>query len=215
MMKRLLPPLLLILLVVIPLALPAEGEIIDRIAAIVEDEAVTTSEISQFRILRIYQQRPDESDEAYDRRILDSMIAQMLRYRDVVRFGGAEVSAAEIESRIQRIVVRFPSEEAFRAALETAEVPMDRLQAIVSRQIQVEAYIEEKFSPTIFVSLEEIERYYRDVWVEERLARDLPLLSLSVVREEIRARLKGEQLEGEISRWTQELRERANVDIYL
>jgi peptidyl-prolyl cis-trans isomerase SurA len=213
-MKRL-PAPLVILLIVMPLALPVEGEIIDRIAAVVEDEAVTTSEISQFRILRIFQQQPGESDDAYTRRILESMIAQMLRYRDVVRLGGAEVSAAEVEARIRNIVERFPSEEAFRAALETAEVTMERLQAIVRRQIQVEAFIEERFSPRIFVSLEEIERYYRDVWVEERLARDLPLLSLSAVREEIRARLKREQMEDEINRWTQELRERANVDIYL
>jgi hypothetical protein len=209
------PLIVALLLGAIPLVRPAEGQIIDRIAAIVEDEAVTTSEISQFRIVRIFQQRPDESDAAYDRRILDSMIAQMLRYRDVIRFGGVDVSSSEIENRVRRIAERFPSEEAFREALEFAEVSIERLHSIIRRQIQVEAYIEERFSPMIFVSLEEIERYYRDVWVVERLDRDLPLLPLSAVREEIRTRLKREQLEEEIDRWTQELRDRANVDIYL
>lgn len=211
--------ILTILTLTASLAGPANGEIIDRIAAIVDDEAITTSEIDQLALVRFFERGSAESDEEYRRRILASMIAQMLRYRDVIRdvirFGAIDVSAEEVTARIERIAGRFPSEEEFQEALIAAEVSTDQLQAIVKRQIQVEAYIEERFSPMIFVPLEEIERYYRDVWVEDRLERGLPLLPLSAVREEIRTILKSEQLESEIERWTRELRERASVDIYL
>lgn len=197
------------------LALSASAEIIDRIAAIVDDEPVTTSEIDQLLLVRFFEQRPDETTEEYRRRTLSNMIAQMLRFRDVQRFGAIDVSVQEVEAKIDDIRSRFPSEEAFQEALQIAEISLEQLRAIAKRQIQVEAYINERFSPMIFVSLEEIERYYRDVWVEERLERELPLLPLSAVREEIRNRLKSEQLEQEIDRWTAELRERASVDVYL
>ncbi len=193
----------------------ASGEIIDRIAAIVDNEAITTSEIDQLALVRFFVQRPDESEQEYRRRILSNMIAQMLRYRDVLRFGEIEVSAEEVEALVAEVRSRFESDEAFMAALARAEVSLPQLRAIAKRQIQVEAYINERFSPMIFVSLEEIERYYRDVWVEERLEKGLPLLPISAVREDIRNRLKSEQLEQEIDRWTTELRERASVDIYL
>ena len=196
-------------------ALPASAEIIDRIAAIVDDEAITTSEIDQLAMVRFFERGAGEDEEEYRRRILANAIAQMLRYRDVLRFGAIEVTSAEVDARIEQIRRRFSSDEAFLDALTTAEMSIEQLEAIAKRQIQVEAYINERFSPMIFVSLEEIERYYRDVWVEDRMARGLELLPLGSVREEIRGQLKSEQLEQEIERWTSELRERANVDIYL
>lgn len=210
-MRRFVPALALVAF----LSLPASAEIIDRIAAIVDDEAITTSEIDQLALVRFFVPRADESEREFRRRILSNMIAQMLRYRDVLRFGAIEVSAEEVEAMVREVRSRFETDEAFLAALATAEISIEQLQAIAKRQIQVEAYINERFSPMIFVSLEEIERYYRDVWVEERLEQGLPLLPISAVREEIRNRLKSEQLEQEIDRWTTELRERASVDIYL
>lgn len=207
-----------VVLVVLLLASPVgelRAEVIDRIAAIVNEEAITTSEIDQLAIIRFHERNAGESEEEYRRRLLSSMIAQMLRYRDVIRFGAIDVGVDEVEARVALIAARFPSEEAFEEALRTAEVSPEQLRALVRRQMQVEAYIEERFSPMIFVSLEEIERYYRDVWVEQRLDRGLPLLPLGSVREEIRGILKSEQLQGEIERWTRELRERASVDVYL
>lgn len=199
----------------VALAFSASGEVIDRIAAIVDEEAITTSEIDQLALVRFFERRSGESTEEFRRRILSNMIAQMLRHQDVLRFGAIDVSTQEVEARVDRIRSRFSSAEEFQSALVTAEVSLEQLQALVKRQIQVEAYVNERFSPMIFVSLEEIERYYRDVWVEQRMERGLPLLPLSAVREEIRNQLKSAQLEQEIERWTTELRERASVDVYL
>lgn len=197
------------------LAFPASGEVIDRIAAIVDEEAITTSEIDQLALVRFFERRADETTEEFRRRILSNVIAQMLRHRDVLRFGAIDVSSEEVEAGVDRIRARFGSDEEFEAALATAEVSIAQLRALVKRQIQVEAYVNERFSPMIFVSLEEIERYYRDVWVDQRIEQGRPLLPLSAVREEIRNQLKSAQLEQEIERWTTELRERASVDVYL
>lgn len=192
-------------------AAAARPEIIDRMAAIVEGDVITTSEIDQMILLRIVARRPEESEETYRRRVLDWMIAQALRFRDVQRFGAEDVARDVIESRLEEIIGRFESREAFEEALVISEVTLDELRALIKRQLQVQASIEER--SFIFVAVEEVERYYREIWLPQRRRRGLDAVPLSAVRTEIRALLKSERLEQEIERWTEELRGRANVEI--
>lgn len=196
-------------------AVPAPGVIIDRIAATVDGQPITTSEIDQFAIVRIIERFEGEEEDEYRRRILDYMIAQVLRARDVNRFGSAEVSTDNIANEIAEIRSRFASPEGLEAALAEAEMTMPQLEAVVRRNLQVEAFIAERFSPMIFVSLEDIERYYQDVWIDDRLARGARILPLGTVREEIRAILKSTRVDEEVGRWTTELRGRADIDVYL
>ena len=89
------------------------------------------------------------------------------------------------------------------------------MRALVKRQLQVEAYIQERFAPLVFVSVDEIEAYYRDTWLPGRAERGLPPQPLISVSEEIRSTLRSQRLAQEIDVWTAELRERANVDVFV
>jgi hypothetical protein len=207
-------PAAALLFAVFLLPSPSHGDVIDRIAAIVEREVITVSEVSQMVTLHFFARRSGEAGGEYRRRVLDAMIAQMLRDRDVERFGAEEMSKEAIEARLTEIVSRFPSRADFDRALAETELTLDEVRALIKRQLQVEAYIDERFSPLIFVSLDEIEHYYSDVWSVERRNRGLSPRPLAEVREEIRDVLKKERLQAEIDKWTAQLRERANVDIY-
>lgn len=206
------PLTLLIFCVVV--ATPAAAVVLDRIAAIVDREVITVSEIDQVQVLRLIPRLAGESESAYRRRLLDAMIAQSLRFREVGRFGAVDVSADAIEARLLEVIERFESEAAFENALLVAEMTRDEVRTMIKRQLQVESYIEERFSPLIFVSLEEIEQYYRSVWVPQRRLRNLPVRPLVESQDEIRTLLKSERLEREVSGWTDQLRSRSNVDIY-
>jgi len=210
-MKR---PAVLLFLILLP-SVPARGVIVDRIAALVERQVITLSEVGQLADLRVIPRNPGETDDAYRRRLLDGLIAQSLRLSDAERFGAEDVAKDSIEARLLQVRGRFPSEAQFLDALGHTELTLDELRAILKRQLQVEAYIEERFSPLIFVSIEEIEIYYRGPWLEQRRARGLASVPLSEVREEIRSLLKAERLEKEVSVWTEQLRARANVDVYV
>jgi hypothetical protein len=196
------------------LALPGRSVVLDRIAAIVDREVITVTEIDQLQTLRIIPRGANEDEPTYRRRLLDAMIAQSLRFREVERFGAIDVSADSIEARLGEVIGRFASEDEFEEALLRAEVTRDEVRTIIKRQLQVEAYIEERFSPLIFVSLEEIDQYYRSTWVPQRTSRNLPVRPVAESQEEIRTLLKSERLEREITGWTEQLRSRANVDVY-
>jgi hypothetical protein len=200
-----------LLLATIPLA---AATTVDRIAAVVDRQVITVSEVTQMVELHFFPRTASQSEDDYRRDVLEALIAQALRFRDVERFGAEDVPKDSIESRVQEITKRFASPAAFDAALRQAELSPDELRALVKRQLQVEQYIQERFAPLIFVSNDEIETYYRGTWSQQRRARGLSIPPLNDVREEIRALLRSSRLQEEIDKWTSQLRARANVDVY-
>jgi peptidyl-prolyl cis-trans isomerase SurA len=195
------------------LATAAPAATIDRIAAVVDRQVLTVSEVNQMVDLRFFP-RTGSSDDDYRHDVLESLIAQALRFRDVERFGAAEIPKDSIEARLREIAARFASPEEFAVAVQRAELTPDEVRALVKRQLQVEAYIQERFAPLIFVSNEEIATFYSGAWSAQRRTRGLAVPPLSEVREEIRALLRGDRLQSEVERWTAQLRARANVDVY-
>ena len=195
------------------LALPASAVTIDRIAATVDRQVLTVSEITQMVDLRFFP-RTAQSEEDHRRDVLDALIAQALRYRDVERFGAQDIPRDAIDARLVEIQRRFPSEAEFTAAMTRAELTLDEVTALVRRQLQVEAYIQERFAPLVFISNEDIEAHYRGPWTEQRRERGLAVPPLSSVREEVRTAVRSSRLQEEIGKWTAQLRARADVDVY-
>ena len=205
---------LLTLLLATHYPLPAYAATIDRIAALVDRQVLTVSEITQMAELRFFPRASGQSDDDYRHEILDNLIAQALRYRDVERFGAADVSKDAIEARLQQIRSRFASPAEFDAAVQRSELTLDEVRALVKRELQVESYVQERFEQMIVVSTDEIESYYKGTWSQQRRQRGLPIPPLAAVQDEIRTELKSARLQQEVDKWTAELRSRANVDVY-
>ena len=202
------------LALILLLAFPAAATTVDRIAAVVDQQVLTVSEIAQMVDIRFFP-RLAKSEDDHRHEVLDALIAQALRYRDVERFGAEDIPRDTIEARIVEIQRRFGSEAEFNTALARAELTLDEVGTLVKRQLQVEAYIQERFAPLVFVSSDDIEEYYRGPWASQRRERGLAVVPLSAeVREEIRDAIRATRLQEEIEKWTTQLRARANVDVY-
>ena len=195
-------------------AAPLAAVTVDRIAAVVDRQILTVSEVGQMAEIRFLPRTKGASEDDYRHEILDTLIAQALRFRDVERFGAQDIPKDSIESRLHEIQSRFESPAAFDAALLKTELSLDELRALIKRQLQVEAYIQERFAPTVFVSSDEIEAYYDGAWSRQRKDRGLAIPPLADVREEIRSLIRSRQLQKEIETWTTQLRSHANVDVY-
>lgn len=200
--------------IVVVLAIVSLGATIDRIAAVVDRQVITVSEVSQMVELQFFPRTANASDEDYRHDVLEALIAQALRYRDVERYGAADIPKDSIEARLREITSRFASPADFATAMQRAELTEEEVRALVKRQLQVEAYIQERFAPLIFVSTEEITSYYSGPWSAQRRLRGLAVPPMGDVREEIRALLRSDRLQSEVAQWTARLRARANVDVY-
>lgn len=207
-----------LVLIAFLLAMPALGVTVDRIAAVIDQQVLTVSEVDQMVQLRFFPRAAGRSDDDYHHDILEALIAQALRYRDVERFGAQDIPKDSIEARLLEIQHRFASPAELDAALARAELTPDELRTLIKRQLQVEAYIQERFAPLIFVANEDITAYYtayyNGTWRQQRVARGLPVPALDDVREEIRTLIRSRQLDEQVQTWTTQLRARANVDVY-
>jgi hypothetical protein len=193
---------------------PVHAATVDRIAAVIDQQVLTVSEVNQMAEVRFFPSIAGKSDDDSRHDILESLIAQALRFRDVERFGAQDISKDSIEARLAEIQRRFTSSAELDGALVRAELTLDELRTLIKRQLQVEAYIQERFAPLIFVANDDIAAYYNGPWRQQRVARGLPILPLNDVREEIRTLIRSRQLDQQIETWTTQLRARANVDVY-
>jgi hypothetical protein len=189
----------------------AEGRLVDRILAVVDEDPVLASEVEQAIGLGLAVREDGESDEALRRRVLDGIIEQRLRFHEVDRFGFTEVPVAEIEAHYAEIRGRFGDDASWLARLAELGLTPASVRQLVSRQLMVLTYVEERLGARVLVGLEDIRAYHDTTLKAQMEAQKQPLPLIETVRESIRALLKEQRLNAEIARWTEELRRQADV----
>jgi parvulin-like peptidyl-prolyl isomerase len=221
---RLLRPVLLALLAGVPAAgaqkpapapAPANPNVLqDRALAVVDEDPVLASDVERVVRLGLDAPKPGESDEAFRRRVLNALIDQRLQFHEVDRFGFQQVPVDEIERRVAAIRARFPDEGSFQKALKEVGLDLKGLRQLMARQLLVLTYVDERLGPRVFVTPDEINRYYRQVLTPEMQKRGQPAPPVEDVRDDIRETLKQQKTTQEVTAWTRELREKADIVVY-
>lgn len=186
----------------------------DRVLAVVDDDPILTSDVEQVVGLGLAERRGGETDEAFRRRVLDELIEQRLRFHEIDRFGFGQVPVDEVEELFADIRGRYASDEEFQRRLLQLGLDETGLRQLVARQLMVLTYVEERLGPRVFVSIDDIRKYYDEVLAPELRRRGETVPPIEEVREQIRAVLKEQRLNEEIVEWTGELRAKADVVNY-
>ncbi len=195
-------------------AAPPELELRDRIQAVVDEDPILSSDVDRAITLGFSGRQEGESERDFRRRVLDELIDQRVRLHEVTRFGIEQVPVDQIEEQVQLIRSRFPSEGEFRSRLAEVGLDLESLRQLVARQLSVWIYFQEFLGPRVFVSLEDIRKYYDDTLVPELRARGAAVPAIEDVREDIRNVLKEQRLNQAIEQRTEELRREADVVNY-
>ena len=188
-----------------------EAELVDRILAVVDEDPILNSDLDQAIGIGLIVPEEGESENDYRRRVLDLLIDQKVRFHEIDLFGFSEIPVAEVERQFEELRDQFDSDEAFQARLEEVGLDEQGLRQILARQLMVLIYVEERLGARVFVGLEEIQRYYNEVLVPALEENGQPIPPQQEVREEIRAVLREMRLNEEIERWTEELRQEADI----
>lgn len=186
----------------------------DKVLAVVDEDPILASDVERVIKLGLEQPRTGEAEPVFRRRVLNSLIEERLRFHEIDRFGFEQVPVDEIEEQVESIRERFPSDEAFRKALKEAGLDLKGLRQLVARQLLVLTYVDERLGIRVFVSPDDIQKYYRTVLTSEMQKQGQPLPPLEDVREQIREVLKQQRLNRELEAWTEELRAEADVIIH-
>jgi hypothetical protein len=199
---------------VAPSKSPPPPKLQDRVLAVVDEDPILGSDVERVIKLGLEQPKQGEAEPAFRRRVLNSLIEERLRFHEIDRFGFEQVPVDEIERNVAKIRARFPDDAAFQKALKEVGLDLKKLRQLVARQLLVFTYVDERLGPRVFVSLDDINRYYRTVLSPQVQSQGKQVPPVEDVREDIREVLRQQRLTTEVEKWTEELRREADVVIY-
>jgi len=194
---------------------PLSGETIDGIAATVDRTVITLSDLDRLIVLDLLPRRADESVDQHRSRVLQHLIERILQRRDIRRFSDVGVDRQLVDRMMDEVITGHGSKDVFERAIAELGMTETDVREVISAEIEVRTYIDERFAPHLFVPQEDIERYYDGPWSQQRRERGLAIPPISEVREQLRDVLRAEQLSAEVDLWTRQLRSRANVDVFI
>lgn len=196
-------------------ALPSAGEIVDRIAATVNDTAIPESEVREAMLVSALEPQTGEDPEAFRTRVLDALIDQHLEYEDAVRFGPAPPDAAEINAALEKLRERLRAEgKDSDAEFAKAGMTADDVRATIERQLVVTRYLRERFAPIAFADEAQAREEYEKNYVPERKAAGLPIEPFESIAEAMRQRSSERAFDEEVAKWLKELRQKSRISIY-
>jgi peptidyl-prolyl cis-trans isomerase SurA len=186
----------------------------DRVLAVVDEEPILQSDLDRVIALGLAQRRDNEEETAFRRRVLDQLIEERLRFHEMDRFGFEQVPVEEIEAQVAEIRKSFADDAAFQTALRNQQMSLKNLRQLVARQLMVMTYVDEQLGPRVFVDQTEIDNYYETTFTAEMRRRGQPVPERNEVKDSIRAVLKEQRLNDAIEKWTEELRRKADIQVY-
>jgi len=201
----------LVSLVIVNAGLLASQEIVDRIAARVENEIILLSDI---RVLSRYQRFLDGKSET-DAHILDRLIDQwMVRTEaDVSRF--PHPSDAEIDGTLERLRKSFTSAEQYEASRKQSGLSDSQVRGVVASQLYLSNYLDSRFRPAVQVDPQAIEDFYRNTIVPQAKAGGQEPPSLDAAHDLIQEALVQRGINEQSEKWLRESRTRLHIDILL
>ena len=190
------------------------GEVVDQVAALVEGEVVTFSEIQQLVQYKGWQmsEEPDERRDLY-LTVLDQIINQKLISREALHTPGIQISQEDVDRQLQAYQRRFSSRDQFKGKLESMEMTESSLRNLIRRELTVWRFVQTRFEPFIIVMPPQIQEYYDQILVPELAQTGAPLPTLELVREQIREILILEKTNQEMDRWVKNMRGKAQVSV--
>jgi hypothetical protein len=204
-----------VLLLLLPMANAAGSsvaqEIVDRIAARVENDIILLSDI---RALSRYQQFLDGKTET-DAQILDRLIDQwMVRTEaDVSRF--PRPSDAEIERGLEQLRKSFASTEEYEARKKQSGLSEAEIREMVAAQLYLSNYLDSRFRPGVQIDPKTIEDFYQKSVVPRAKERGQEPPPLDAARDFIQEALVQRGINDQADRWLIESKARLHIEKYL
>lgn len=193
----------------------AAAEIVDRIAATVNESAIPESDVRRAMVVSALEPRPGEDAEAFRARVLDALIEERLEFEDAARFGPAAPDAAAIDKAMAGLRERLKADgKDPDAEFAAAGMTADEVRASIERQLVIAQYLRERFSPIAYADEEAAREEYEKRYVPEQNAAGLPVASFDAVAEAMRRRSSERMFEQQVAKWLKDLRQKARISIY-
>ena len=186
----------------------AGQEVVDRIAARVENDVILESEVQQ---LRSYQQLVDGKSEN-DEQILDRLIDQWVVRTEAETARFPLPSDADVQRSMDRLKKSFASPAEYETRKQESGLTDSALRAISAAQLYLSNYLDSRFRPSVQIDAKAVEDYYQNGVVVRAKARGQEPPSLEASREFIQEFLVQQSINEQADLWLKESRSRLHVE---
>jgi hypothetical protein len=182
---------------------------IDGIAARIEDDIITESEVSE---LAAFQQLVDGKPKPRTEVLLELRDQWMIRSEaNAAKY--AQPSAADVDRAYEEFVKQFPSVEDFKQRCADAGLSEPAVRRMIQQQLYLARFIDYRFRPAAQVTDQQVADYYRDDFVPQLKARNAEVPPLDDVEDTIREVLIQRAINDRESKFLEENRGRLKLDI--
>jgi hypothetical protein len=195
---------------VLLLLLPRAGraELVDRIAAAVNNEVITASELALAVALNARFGNAGTDHKTLESETLDGMITRRLLIQEARRLRFVEVSDQELAAEMEKLVKRFGSDKAFHDFLNGLDATPEELARMLGERLLVERFVEKKVGLFVRISRDEAQNFF------ESHAADYRGKRFQDVQKTIIARLTEQKIGQHLDQYVAELRAKADIRIY-
>lgn len=186
------------------------AQAVNCIVAVVNGEIITLLDVEITAEFGLGYKGPVEAGRDPRLAALDALIDRKV-VLDLTGQAG-EVGPGEIAEALSALRQGM-GEDIFGAKLGKFGLIEKHMEPYLADRILFDRAMALRFSPTIPVSLTEVERFYRDTYVPEQAGRGLAAEPIGSVAGQIESRMRDERRAKQMSDWVKDLRQRADIQL--
>ena len=183
-------------------------EVIDRVAARIENDIILLSDVQQ---LGRYQKLVDGKSED-EVKLLDRLIDQWVVQNEADASRFPHPSDAEIEQSLATLKKSFASPQEYEERKKQSGLSDAEVRDKIATQLYLTNYLESRFRPSVQVDAKAIEEFYKTAVLPRAKARGQEPPSLEASRDVIQDALVQESIDNQADQWLKESRARIHVE---
>jgi len=183
-------------------------ELIDRIAARVENDIILLSDV---RTLGRYQMLVDGKSES-ESQLLDRLIDQWVVQNEADASRFPRPTDAEIDQGVAALKKSFPSLQEYEERRKQSGLSEQQVRDKIATQIHLTNYLDSRFRPSVQVDAKAIEDFYNSAVLPRAKARGQEAPSLEASRDVIQEALVQQSIDAQADQWLKESRSRIHVE---
>jgi len=207
----------LVPMVIVGLALHAD-DMLDRIVATVDRQAITRSDVEQeARFNHLVEGSAGEITNQDEVAALGRLVDQDLIAQQIAVFGTAPVTEKELETRLEEMRRQIPGAESqggWIRLLKQNGLTEEDVDNRVKQEIQTLRFIDLRFRSEVRAGPRSIQTYYETKFVPNMKKRGLTPPPLEEVQDQIEAILREERVNTLISDWLKGLRSQSRIQAF-
>ena len=181
-----------------------QREVVDRIVAVVNDEIITLTDVNIIQKFGLFEDL-DKQTQILSRLINQKLVIQLASERIMI-------DKKELEASLSDFVQKTDPDLAGTALLQFG-LDWDDLKSYFREKLLFQKIVSQRFNRGVIVSIEEIERYYEQVYVPSQRGKKLSPQPMIEVLDQIEGELQREKIEDQVQEWIDNLKREANIQI--